>query len=424
MDDVSESVSERLRRLEEALGDGISREDAVCLLARAKREASAHVLSLLRDMYVRVLLDAALAPADVRWAGGRRAAETQAGEAHSPASEEGVDQDELLQEVEALRRRIAENEQFLKHGPAKFLGADRLDGHEEATRAEPARPLAAESSGDVLPGGPAYYVYGVVKAEKSMGLLLRAAGVSFEPVGLVSADGLAAVVSVVSLDEFGEEELQSNLKDPEWAEAKVRAHHGVLNELLSRGMCPVSMQFCTIFLGLDGVLGMLRQHGEEFRSALGRLEQKAEWGVKLFCDQTAARRWVGREARAVAVPNEETKTAGPGAAYFLRKRIEQMLDEKVERVADEAAQTSHETLAGLSVDAVVLTLQGRETTGRAEAMLLNGAYLVGDESLPGFEAAIDRLTRDWAPFGCSFELTGPWPAYNFARVEAAEAMNE
>lgn len=415
MDDAPESVPERLRRLEEALGDEISREEVVSLLAQAKREAYADVLSLLRDMYRRVLLDAAFAPAK-----GQVRAERQGG-----ADEEDVDQDELFQEVEAIRRRIAENEQFLKHGPAQSLGAEGLDGRAEAMQAEPAPPSAAESSGDVAPGGPAYYVYGVVKAEESMDLPLTTAGVNPEqPVGLVSADGLAAVVSVVSLDEFGEEELQGNLKDPEWAEAKVRAHHEVLNELVSRGMCAVPMRFCTIFRGLDRVHGMLREHRKEFVSALGRLAEKAEWGIKMFCDQATARRWVGEEARTAGALKEEMETAGAGAAYFLRKKVEKMLDEEVERVADEAAQTSHETLARLSADAVILTLQGRETTGRAEPMLLNGAYLVSDESFPVFKAAIDRLTQDWAPFGCSFELTGPWPAYNFARVDAAEAVNE
>jgi hypothetical protein len=49
---------------------------------------------------------------------------------------------------------------------------------------------------------------------------------------------------------------------------------------------------------------------------------------------------------------------------------------------------------------------------------------VSDESFPEFEAAVDQLTRDWAPCGCLFELTGPWPAYNFSGVDAAEVVNE
>ncbi|MFH0944939.1 MAG: GvpL/GvpF family gas vesicle protein, partial [Planctomycetota bacterium] len=237
-------------------------------------------------------------------------------------------------------------------------------------------------------------------------------------------DGLAAVVSSVSLKEFGEEELEANVKDPEWAKAKVRAHHDVLSELLSRGLYPVPMRFCTIFQGPDRVRGMLQEHRKSLLSALSRVAKRAEWGVKMFCDQAVGRQRVEEEARGVDALKREMENAGAGAAYFLRKKMERMLDAEVERVADEAAQACHDALAGLSVDAVVLTLQEREVTGRVEAMLLNGAYLVGDESFPRFEAAIDRLTQDYASFGCSFELTGPWPAYNFARVDTEEAVEE
>ena len=402
MDDLPESVSKRVSLLEKALTDEISKEEVVLLLAQAKREAHADVLGLLRDMYKRALLDAAIA------------------------------QDELLREVDVIKSRIAENERFLLHRPAPSTAEEPPAGKpaalpapvtEVATSIE--REPAPEVGSEPAPEGPAYYVYGLVKVEESTEFLLNSPGVSAEqPVGLVSMNGLAAVASVVSLDEFGQDELEANLEDPEWTEAKVRAHHEVLNELLFKGMCPVPLRFCTIFQSADRVHGMLREYGEEVTAALHKLGQKAEWGVKVFCDQTAARRWVEDEARTAGAVEEEIGAAGAGAAYFLRKKLEKTLCERVERVADTAAQTSHETLAGLSAESAILALQGRETTGRAEAMLLNGAYLVSDESFPEFEAAVDQLTRDWAPCGCLFELTGPWPAYNFSGVDAAEVVNE
>jgi hypothetical protein len=46
-------------------------------------------------------------------------------------------------------------------------------------------------------------------------------------------------------------------------------------------------------------------------------------------------------------------------------------------------------------------------------MLLNGAYLVpdGDER---FAAEVALLAEEHAAAGITFELTGPWPPYNFA----------
>ncbi len=57
--------------------------------------------------------------------------------------------------------------------------------------------------------------------------------------------------------------------------------------------------------------------------------------------------------------------------------------------------------------------QPRELTGRPEAMLLNGAYLVreGDDRLRG---EVERLTAEHAGLGVEYELTGPWPPHNFA----------
>jgi hypothetical protein len=46
-------------------------------------------------------------------------------------------------------------------------------------------------------------------------------------------------------------------------------------------------------------------------------------------------------------------------------------------------------------------------------MLLNGVYLVQDESREEFRAQARALARSFANLGIELELTGPWPAYNF-----------
>ena len=337
---------------------------------------------------------------------------------HSPvlvtdgAAELGLERDEMLREAEAIRRRIAENESFLRSGPP-VPAADE-------TPNPPLREAAIASE-----AGVACYLYGVVKETETGGLRLTSAGVGDgAPVELVVSDGLAAVVSEVSLEDFGEEEIEANLKDTDWATAKGRAHHEVLTELLSLGLNPVPMRFCTIFQGQDRVVDTLRENRESFLSSLDRMAKRTEWGVKVYCDQAVARQWVEDKASGVDALKKKTENAQAGMAYFLRKKMENLLDAEVERAADEAAQARHDALAAISVDAVVLALQEREVTGRAEAMLLNGAYLVDDGSTAEFEAAVQSLTREYQALGCSFELTGPWPGYNFATVDTDEAVDE
>ena len=87
----------------------------------------------------------------------------------------------------------------------------------------------------------------------------------------------------------------------------------------------------------------------------------------------------------------------------------------------EAARTAvslaHTRLSALAEEALANPLQRRELTGRGDDMVLNGVYLVPDDAAGDFADAVAAL----AARGVSFELTGPWPPYNFVKrsVEAA-----
>lgn len=54
-------------------------------------------------------------------------------------------------------------------------------------------------------------------------------------------------------------------------------------------------------------------------------------------------------------------------------------------------------------------------------MLLNGVYLVASERAPELHETVRALQSEWETHGFVIELTGPWPAYNFAS-EAGEVM--
>jgi len=126
------------------------------------------------------------------------------------------------------------------------------------------------------------------------------------PAMLIKQGDLAAVASLVSLSEFGEEELRENLNDVAWLEEKARAHERVLDEARSR-MTVVPMRLCTIYRGEDQVREMLAREHDVFVDALRRLEGHTEWGVKLIAD-------TGALERAASAPRDEGDEAlTPGA---------------------------------------------------------------------------------------------------------------
>jgi hypothetical protein len=127
-------------------------------------------------------------------------------------------------------------------------------------------------------------------------------------------------------------------------------------------------------------------------------------GVKVFADPTAMR---------ADEPQPEVEGTGAGAAYMeLRRRERDRAEEAAQRV-EQAAEEIHERLQALAADAHLMPPQRPEASGHVGEMVMNGAYLVDDESLDGFRAEVAELQEAFASAGLELALTGPWPAYNF-----------
>jgi hypothetical protein len=254
-----------------------------------------------------------------------------------------------------------------------------------------------------------WYVYGVVPAsDLAADAFTNTRGV--HPAGeivLIADDDLAAITSDVPLSEFGEAEIAANLHDEAWLEEKVRAHEAVLEAALGR-VPLVPFRFGTIYSSDEHVRRMLRENGG-LGEALERLSGTVELGVKAFLDIEQFERSRAGDGD----PEQESS----GRAYLLRKQRErQLADERAAFVA-QAASESHERLAAAAEDARANPLQRPEVSGREGEMILNAAYLVRADGQAAFRDALAALEGSAAKDGIRYELTGPWPAYNFVAVE-------
>jgi hypothetical protein len=258
----------------------------------------------------------------------------------------------------------------------------------------------------------AIYVYGVVAVEPSSAALFEdARGVDpASSTTLIAHAGLAAVAGHVSLDEFGEDALPANLRNAEWLEAKARAHDEVLAAAVGRTTV-VPFRFGAIYETEDHVRAMLAER-RDLADALARLAGAVELGVNGYLDRERAR------ARKAAQRGVGAAEEGTGRAYMERRRLERELDAEVGSFAAEVAQDAHERLAASAQDARVNPVRPSVGRGRAE-MVLNGAYLVSNANEEAFRASVAELETRYAEDGVAFELTGPWPPYNFAEADAS-----
>jgi len=404
---TDETMNALMKQLQERLlaaSDGQVGE----IIQEAQDEALTEAKAIIRESLVQAILEHAL-----------RKLEDKATDA---ASDE---QSILRREIEAIRKKIAENERLLSQGKASPVETEEV-------QAPPAKPVLSEAEGDKASvpreegkEGYGYYVYGVVGSDSNQpveGLPEEGIDPAF-PVCALPYQATQAIVSKVSLQEFGQEALEANLNDMEWLEAKVRAHQDVLETVLASHTL-IPLRLCTIYRSERRVQEMLTKQYDDFVDMLARLEGKQEWGVKVYCDGETLTQRVGQSSDRVKELETEMDERSSGAAYFLKKKLEETIAEEMERVSDECAQRSHDRLASHAEEAVVNPLQGQEITRRRETMILNGAYLVAEERLADFRAEVESLKAEYGGIGLSYEMMGPWPPYNFVTLNHEEGNGD
>ncbi len=101
----------------------------------------------------------------------------------------------------------------------------------------------------------------------------------------------------------------------------------------------------------------------------------------------------------------------------MRKKIDALRDEEARAETKRVASETEARLGRVSDGAARLrTLKGeRYEPGEVAARL---AFLVAREGFDEFRAEAERLAEEFMPLGFRFELTGPWPPYNFVAGQA------
>jgi len=241
----------------------------------------------------------------------------------------------------------------------------------------------------------ALYVYGVVSASTQP----YGTGIGARPVELVAEGDVGALASSVPAGEFGEAALRERLEDRAWLERTAREHEEALERALA-ATAVIPFRLCTVYESRDGLREFLSAHGPALASLLRRLDGRVELGVKAYFAEAPA---------ATAEPQS-------GREYLLRRQREREAAEEAARFKVECARASHERLAAAAEEARANPPQPPELSGRTDEMLLNGAYLVrrDDRRLTDAVAELESL---YGPRGVTYEITGPWPPYNFVPPE-------
>ena len=239
-----------------------------------------------------------------------------------------------------------------------------------------------------------------------------------EPVVALHCGDLAAVVRRVRRTDFSPETLRARLADPAMLEATVRHHHAVI-AAIHEARVIVPVRFGCVYASAEELTAAVTSAGESLVDQLERYDGCDEWAIHLQADPQATRQRVLVEDADAQRLQQELASASPGRAYFLGRKLEEILAAATQRALHEAAQGAHDRLARSSVDGLVTPSSRSADQGASEVEILRAAFLVRRSERDAFLDEVRSVTR--SPLGLDCRSSGPWPPYSFAKVVEAQS---
>ena len=266
--------------------------------------------------------------------------------------------------------------------------------------------------------GSVLYVYCIAEAGPANEMLSESSPPAIEDgaaVELIDAGNLAAIVSSVPSTSYDEMSLAEHLTDPSWTALRAMRHENVVEHFAKRTSV-VPLRFGTIYLERARIETMLSDNNLRLAALLERLRNREEWGVNVYLDKNLLMATITSLSPRLKDLTERAANASPGESYLLKKRIETMKADEARVETNRAIAEVEKELGAKSVDARRLRVLKVEGTEHGE-LKAKFAFLIQRSEFQNFQSAAEKIARKLKSGGISLELTGPWPAYNFAGDE-------
>jgi hypothetical protein len=262
--------------------------------------------------------------------------------------------------------------------------------------------------------GQAWYVYGVLPPRAAAEPVAPPPGAeAVLPGAAVQAINLGPVAVLASLVPralFDRAHVANRTADPAWMAARIAAHHAVNAIAAVRWPC-LPLAFGTLFSSLDLARDRFTPRAAALLAALARVAGRAEWALSLQEDAPAHAAWLDQHDPALRVLVGAIAEASEGTAFLMARRLDKVRA---------AARRSHlEAIAALV--AARLAAGGGEVLADPSRAPLPGWTILSphDPADPTAPPLLAALAGPIAP-GLTLRLTGPWPAYAFARTALAD----
>ena len=241
---------------------------------------------------------------------------------------------------------------------------------------------------------------------------LEAAGVDGRNgVEWMEHDGVAAVISEVAADEFGDEDSQNRAQEPQWVIPRACRHEAVVEEVMARS--PVlPARFGAVFSSRERVAKLLSESHAEIARFLDYCSDKQEWAIKGSVALEKASAWLIASDPGLAEQRQRLP-GSPGARYLQEKRLASLAKQQLNPLCTHLAEGIVEELRADVVAVRPLSSRFEQDSPNRVQSVLRCAFLVLHSRLADFRARAARCSDGHAEQGLVLEVSGPWPPYSF-----------
>lgn len=221
-------------------------------------------------------------------------------------------------------------------------------------------------------------------------------------------DGLFAIYTPVSDEEFSQEAVDRRAGDLEWLGAIGYRHQNVAAELMkSTAMIP--LRAFTLFSTPEALDRYLHDNRELLMKTLERLDGKREWTLRVEFDAERFSDALTSRVDSLRELAQQIESANPGRAFLLRKK----LDDEKKRASRDAEQQVVGEIESAVLDKLKCETVAESRIDREGAFPQINVLLNRDEEST-LQELLDGLAARYDKEGVTVALTGPWPPYTFA----------
>jgi len=245
------------------------------------------------------------------------------------------------------------------------------------------------------------YVYGIIDGE--LNAIEELHGMENEPIFSVGSNDIAAVVSVSAKRRF------------EMTEELLLIHERVVESLMSSHTV-LPMRYGTVVLNESEILEIIKARSESIEALFQKVRGKVELGVKvLWNPEPIKARGQLPSCHLAILPFTQQSSIQEGQRYLMEKLYEELVQRKVKSHGEKFISHILEKLSSLSFDKVSVKFP-------TERLLLAASFLVKKGNVAAFELLVQQLITEYQQL--SFLFTGPWPPYNFTKIQLKESGNQ